>query len=173
METEGAVVGSSREGEGSTSENKKPEVRVSIQDFPPSPPLTRTNTQEDTGAMAGLDYSDQRPDEDWHPLKNEGSQTQHNLDLDSDEIPRAIVLDEGDSVVDSNGRVITPVEDLGRPRRGSHLHIEIKQSSPQPWDLVDPPSSRSEKNRNPYGTASSHRFSTLQDSAYVYFFLPV
>ncbi|KAF5361680.1 hypothetical protein D9758_007382 [Tetrapyrgos nigripes] len=176
MNAEENVAGPSKEGEEISKKN--PEVRVSSQDFPPSPPLTRTNSVEDSGAAEELDITEHRSREDWHPLKNESSHresqiTASNLDSDAEEglerrAPSMAALDgEGDSVVDSNGRVLILEDDPeGSRRRGSHLRIEVKQGSPQPWDLVEPPSSGNEKARNPYGTVtSSNKFSTLQDSA--------
>jgi hypothetical protein len=172
------VAGPSKEANRAEEENFKEnaEVRVSSQDFPPSPPLTRSNSLEDSGAAVELDITERPSGEDWHPLKTEvssrGSLTRTSnseSDPEGTRLPPAEVQDgEGDSVVDSSGRVlILENGPEGRPRRGSHLHIEVKQASPQPWDLVEPPSSHTEKTRNPYGTTSSNKFSTLQNSAYV------
>lgn len=54
-------------------------------------------------------------------------------------------------------------------RRTSHLHLDLKPPSPQPWDLVDPPTSDSRKGGPDfYSTLGSRKFHTLQSTTCVF-----
>lgn len=76
----------------------------------------------------------------WDPLQHEEEQ----------EFVAAQIDEAGDSVVDVNGRVIP------KPSHSNlQLEIEHRVPEPQPWDLVDPPSTNGEKLPNPYSTLTS------------------
>ncbi|KAK0207994.1 Golgin subfamily A member 7/ERF4 family-domain-containing protein [Desarmillaria ectypa] len=134
----------------------------------PSPPLTRTNTkesvvqqyQEKTLATENQDSKAREKDSVWHPLQF-GDPTGHAQDT--------TVVDLGDSIVDANGRLVFPDEmsknsPLPSPRGSIHPIDTQKPHSPQPWELVDPPSSNGHK-ASQYGTVSN-RFSTLQGTSH-------
>lgn len=150
----------------------KHEVRISRQDLPPSPPLTRSNSVASTPGVTVLDEDRDENDmenenevseEGWDPLQREvGGQPMEDETFVA--ARGGELLEAGDSVVDVNGRVIfSPGGNLSR----SNLQLEFEPRPLQPWDLVDPPLTNGEKLLNPYGTVNSHKFSTLQDSAYV------
>jgi hypothetical protein len=79
-----------------------------------------------------------------------------------------VVVEDGD-VVDSNGRLIYSGVDLkpspAASRRASHLRLDLKPPSPQPWDLIDPPSDTDRKGGPDfYSTLGSRKFHTLQST---------
>ncbi|KAG6845289.1 hypothetical protein H0H87_011440 [Tephrocybe sp. NHM501043] len=49
-------------------------------------------------------------------------------------------------------------------KRASHLHLNLKPPSPQPWDLVDPPEADETKGNNDYYSTGSRKFRTLQST---------
>ncbi|KAG6919487.1 hypothetical protein DXG01_005746 [Tephrocybe rancida] len=50
-------------------------------------------------------------------------------------------------------------------KRASHLHLNLKPPSPQPWDLVEPPDADETKgNHDYYSTVDSRKFKTLQST---------
>ncbi|KIK70337.1 hypothetical protein GYMLUDRAFT_267200 [Collybiopsis luxurians FD-317 M1] len=140
------------------SGEKPQRLRISQQDLPPSPPLTRSNsvassTPEDGGKEAEVQ------EHSWDPLQHD-QETQLEEDEEFVASTGEAMYEAGDSAVDINDQ-----ESYARskPSRSNlRLEIEHKVPSPQPWDLVDPPPTNGEKLPNPYGTITSHR--TLQDS---------
>lgn len=135
----------------------KPEVRISRQDLPPSPPLTRSNSTSSINHDGQVAAEEKNTETEWDPLQHE----------EEEEFTAAQgqMYEAGDSVVDVNGRVIYPKSK--RSHSNLQLEVEHRLTEPQPWDLVDPPSTNGEKPPNSYGTLTSHKFSTFQDSAYV------
>lgn len=134
----------------------------------PSPPLTRTNTKESVAqkyqekTLAGEKQEPESREKDsvWHPLQF-GDPADHTQDT--------TVVDLGDSIVDANGRLVFPdgtSKDFPPPSpRGAVLPIDTqKPHSPQPWELVDPPSSNDHKPLQ-YGTVSN-KLSTLQGTSH-------
>ncbi|KAF8895031.1 Golgin subfamily A member 7/ERF4 family-domain-containing protein [Gymnopilus junonius] len=108
----------------------------------------------------------------WDPLNStepreeeEGDRT-HGQD-------RTIIVEEGDDVVDSNGKLIYPDDDDDdeeeerKPvqRRTSHLRLDLKPHSPLPWEQVNPPLDNNLKAiAGYYSPVTSHKFRTLQSS---------
>ncbi|TFK76640.1 hypothetical protein BDN72DRAFT_754048 [Pluteus cervinus] len=109
------------------------------------------------------------PAEPWDPLQQNqagpGSFRQpHDL---------AIVVEEdaaSQDIVDANGRVLftdeaTRESPLGS-RRASHLRLDLKPPSPQPWDLIDPPSDDGRKGGVDFcSTPGSRKFESMQNSS--------
>ncbi|KAF8807170.1 hypothetical protein BYT27DRAFT_6557093 [Phlegmacium glaucopus] len=100
----------------------------------------------------------------WHPLHNvevlsKGGELQghdHN-----------IVLVE-DDVVDSKGKLLYPQTDMKTTsNRTSHLHLDLKPSSPQPWEQIDPPLDNTIKSMEDYYSPSvtQQRFHTMQKAS--------
>jgi hypothetical protein len=116
--------------------------------------VTSVTGASDVGDNEGQLRVENQEETVWDPL-------QHDTDAQLEEefvAARGQMYEAGDSVVDVNGRVIA--------KSPSNLHLDIEHKvEPQPWDLVDPPSTNGEKLPNPYGTITSHKFSTLQESA--------
>ncbi|KAJ4485469.1 Golgin subfamily A member 7/ERF4 family-domain-containing protein [Lentinula aciculospora] len=157
----------------------KHEIRISRQDLPPSPPLTRSNSMASARGVTVLDDTVLEQDRDgvnekevleggWDPLQHDKGVT-----LEEDDTfvaARGGQLSEaGDSVVDVNGRVIFHTD--GKPSL-SNLQLEIEPRPLQPWDLVDPPSTNGEKIPNPYGTVTSHNRSRSLIPKSSYYFGP-
>lgn len=126
--------------------------------LPPSPPLTRVGTNESTS----------RPDNpsSWHPLQDQKPSNTQDADA------TVVVVEDGE-VVDQNGHPQSQFSDSGerpsispsaRRASASHLHLEIKPPSPQPWELIEPPSANGRKERGDdfYSTIGSQKFNTLQ-----------
>lgn len=103
----------------------------------------------------------------WHPLEvqNKGGETQGDDQ----------VFVEGD-VVDSKGKLSYPQTDLKTSsNRTSHLYLDLKPSSPHPWDHIDPPlenNLRIKSKECSYSpSAAQPKFHTMQKARHVFFFL--
>ncbi|KAL0945564.1 hypothetical protein HGRIS_014725 [Hohenbuehelia grisea] len=110
----------------------------------------------------------------WHPLSSVQDTALREANNDSStSLGPPVVVDDG-AIVDSRGHVLIAEDDeerdaerdddaLQSPRR-THppLHLELKPPSPQPWDLVDPPSSNGHPKTDTFSAPSTHRFQTLQ-----------
>lgn len=73
-----------------------------------------------------------------------------------------------DDIVDSNGRLLYSGVDLkpspAASRRASHLRLDLKPPSPQPWELIDPPDTDRKGGPDYYSTLGSRKFHTLQST---------
>ncbi|KDR84739.1 hypothetical protein GALMADRAFT_82682 [Galerina marginata CBS 339.88] len=109
----------------------------------------------------------------WDPLKSSDKQEE---DTDSEKMEtqdKTVIMEEGD-VVDSRGRLLHvegEVEEgkASHPsvasRRASHLRLDLKSSSPMPWEQVEPPLDNNLKAiAGYYSPVTSHKFRTLQNS---------
>ncbi|KAJ3973202.1 Golgin subfamily A member 7/ERF4 family-domain-containing protein [Lentinula raphanica] len=114
------------------------------------------HSERDDGVPVEKDVSEV----EWDPLQH-GARDLLAEDETFTAARNGQLYEAGDSVVDVNGRVI--FHNDGKPSR-SNLQLEIEPRPLQPWDLVDPPSMNGEKPLNPYGTVTSHKYSTLQES---------
>ncbi|KAF9560194.1 hypothetical protein CPC08DRAFT_490556 [Agrocybe pediades] len=80
----------------------------------------------------------------WDPLQKE-----ETVDNDKTQVlDNTVVMEDGDDVVDSNGKVLYP-DNEAKPtpipsRRTSHLRLDIKPPSPMPWEQIDPPLSNND-----------------------------
>jgi len=94
----------------------------------------------------------------WHPLHavellSKGTETQGQN--------HSMVLVE-DDVVDSKGKILYPPSDM--KSRTSHLHLDLKPSSPQPWERIVPPLEDTIKSSySP--SAIQQRFNTIQKAS--------
>ena len=171
------------EGLDATTEAKqkdwesKMEKRVSAisrNELPPSPPLTRDHSRESTRQPHPQISSEEKAKEiegaDWDPLRY--GRTNYKEENQTQDVAM-VVVEEGD-VVDSHGRLLFP-ESEGKPspsvsRRGSDLHLEFKPpSSPQPWDLIEPPTTNGNRTTDIYSTLESRKFNTLRSNPCVFF----
>ncbi|KAF8665163.1 hypothetical protein AX16_000628 [Volvariella volvacea WC 439] len=91
----------------------------------------------------------------------------------------AVVVEEdvGDQLLDAHGRLLfTDSGTRSTPagsRRASHLRIDIKPGSPQPWELIDPPSEEGRKAGPDFdSTIESHKYNVLQGPASAYYYGP-
>ncbi|KAF8887714.1 Golgin subfamily A member 7/ERF4 family-domain-containing protein [Infundibulicybe gibba] len=108
-----------------------------------------------------------RVEEKWDPLQHGDP-----LDLGSNEDLQAsntMAVKDADSILDSNGRLLFP--DSKHPsmasRRASHLRLDIKPPSPQPWDLVDPPADNvCTSGPEYYSTLESRKYDTLRSTSH-------
>lgn len=70
-------------------------------------------------------------EKDWHPLQEAG-----NLEQDT-----TVVVDLGDSIVDSSGRLLFPDSNAKTSPSPSRRASGIKEgTSPPPWEVIQPPS---------------------------------
>ncbi|KAF9457459.1 Golgin subfamily A member 7/ERF4 family-domain-containing protein [Collybia nuda] len=95
------------------------------------------------------------------PLRTDSKEVDDTQDL-------KVVVEE--DVVDSNGRLLYPGVDL-KPspvasRRTSHLRLDLKPPSPQPWELIDPPDIDGKSGPDYYSTLGSKKFHTLQSATH-------
>ncbi|RDB29061.1 Golgin subfamily A member 7 [Hypsizygus marmoreus] len=80
-----------------------------------------------------------------------------------------VVEEDDDDIGSTNGGLCSNVEKKPQvaSRRASHLHLDLKPPSPQPWDLVDPPDSDGRKGGpDYYSTLGSRKFHTLQSTTH-------
>jgi len=86
-----------------------------------------------------------------------------------------VVVEDGDITDSPGGDLYSTLEKKPSPaasRRASHLHLNLKPPSPQPWDIIDPPESEGHKGGpDYYSTLGSHKFHTLQSTTCVFFIL--
>lgn len=94
----------------------------------------------------------------WHPLHNmeltsKGSETQG--------YDHSMVLVE-DDITDSKRKLSS--------NRTSHFHLNLKPSSPQPWDHIDPPSDNNHKSIEGgyYSPSTQQKFHTMQKARRVF-----
>jgi hypothetical protein len=81
------------------------------------------------------------------------------------EAQEATIVEEEVDIVDSTGHALYPDTKSSPGRRTSHLRLEFKPPSPQPWDLVDPSSEESRKNsREFYTVRASQKFRAAQSA---------
>lgn len=101
----------------------------------------------------------------WDPLKHEEVDKTHDT---------IIVEDDGDDVVDSNGKLVYPHDQVKPasavpPRRASHLRLDIKPASPTPWERVEPPLDNNLKAiAGYYSPVASQKFQTFQNPKWVF-----
>lgn len=90
----------------------------------------------------------------WHPL--------HSMELTS----------KGGKTQDYNPNM--PQTDMTLSNRTSHFHLNLKSSSPQPWDHIGPPLENNLKSMEGYYSPSTQqKFRTMQKTRYVFFFFSV
>ncbi|KAG6831630.1 hypothetical protein H0H92_008707 [Tricholoma furcatifolium] len=81
-----------------------------------------------------------------------------------------VVVEDGDITDAGANNLYTPLEKKPSPissKHGSHLHLNLKPPSPQPWDLVDPPDTDDAKGNPDYdSTLGSRKFRTLQSTTH-------
>lgn len=106
---------------------------------------------------------------DWDPLRQTMRPASGDVNQTQD-LTMVVEEEVGDELVDSNGRVLF-TDSNAKPspagsRRASHLRLNIKPPSPQPWDLIDPPPSDNghKGNHDFYSTSGSRKFHTLQST---------
>ncbi len=138
-----------------------------------SPALQGTTTSgNDFGYEVEEENETTIRDDSWHPLSPHVPPKQEKGVEDDEEAVSSgqdmtMVVEEGD-VVDSRGRLMYSVDEevdekpsaVNSPRRASHLHLNLKASSPQPWELVDPPDSNGHQTKPEHELES--RFHSLQ-----------
>lgn len=127
--------------------------RVSSSLRGPSPseetPLTPLETRE-----AVTEESDPLRD----PLRTNFSEEANN----TQELPA--VVEEND-IVNSNGRLLySDVDTRPVSKRASHLRLDLKPPSPQPWEIIDPPEIDRKGGPDYYSTLGSRKFHTLQST---------
>lgn len=102
----------------------------------------------------------------WDPLRKEQNEEMEDLH-------EKTVIENGGDVVDSHGRVLFSGEEAKSTptvsRRPSHLHLNLKPPSPQPWDLVgtDTQNGRLHISNLYSSPAGSQKFLTGQNTVYV------
>ncbi|KAF7437304.1 hypothetical protein PC9H_004143 [Pleurotus ostreatus] len=138
-----------------------------------SPALQGTTTSgNDSGYEVEEENETTIRDDSWHPLSPHVPPKQEKGVEDDEEAVHSgqdmtMVVEEGD-VVDSRGRLMYSVDEevdeklsaVNSPRRASHLRLNLKASSPQPWELVDPPDSNGHQTKPEHELES--RFHSLQ-----------
>jgi len=82
------------------------------------------------------------------------------------------IVGEGDDIVDSKGHPFYPEVDAkptpATPKRASHLRLDLKPpSSPQPWELVEPPNEEGRKGPSDFFTIRARKFHALHSTTYV------
>ncbi|KAG7090708.1 hypothetical protein E1B28_009802 [Marasmius oreades] len=110
----------------------------------PSPPLTRSNSVASRERETDLNGGDDNDDNDDQDI----------TEIEIQDPLRHPSLPSQDSLFDLNGRLRVP-QSTSSPR---------PITSPQPWDLVDPPADNGQNLPYPHGTVKS-KFSQMQDSA--------
>lgn len=91
---------------------------------------------------------------------------------DAKELQGVTIVEEEVDIVNSSGHALYPDLDT-KPsptagRRTSHLRLDFKPPSPQPWELVDPPSELSRKDgREFYTVGASQKFRAAQSARWV------
>lgn len=91
-----------------------------------------------------------------------------NFTNEANDAQELTVVVEEDDIVDSNGRLLySGVGSKPSPaasRRASHLRLDLKPPSPQPWELIDPPDTDPKGGPDYYSTLGSRKFHTLQST---------
>ncbi|KAJ3513043.1 hypothetical protein NLJ89_g3167 [Agrocybe chaxingu] len=116
----------------------------------------------------------------WNPMHPLGQETTEKEDdhIYHDKDKTVIVEEDEDDIVDSKGRLMFPDETketthtpggILRPspaasRRASHLRLDLKPPSPQPWDHIDPPLDNNLKSIAGYYSPGTTKFRTLQSA---------
>ncbi|GLB36611.1 putative golgin subfamily A member 7/ERF4 family protein [Lyophyllum shimeji] len=82
-----------------------------------------------------------------------------------------VVVEDGDITDAAAGGDLYPVSEKkpspATSRRASHLHLDLKPPSPQPWEIIDPPDRDERKGgQDYYSTLGSHKFDTLQSTTH-------
>ncbi|KAL0065667.1 hypothetical protein AAF712_007308 [Marasmius tenuissimus] len=167
-EREGWSVGRAGEDEREANE-KEQEQQIGISQrgsILPSPPLTRNNSASSSRvAAAGEKLAGDN--------KEKNDTDNGNVDeTDIIEVGRptfedplrhpSLVVPSQDSLLDANGRLRMPTSNSPHP-----ISTNIARpaaSSPQPWDLVDPPPDNGQNLPDPHGTVKS-KFSRMPESA--------
>lgn len=150
---------------GATSEAAKVEL-------PPSPSLTRQASHDSENFVTkqtaeALDEKDVdvEPEEvdrtDWHPMDHTRSDSK---DLNTTQ-ETTFVDDTLSHEVDEK---YLPAPAPRNVASNPSLRIIAKPPSPQPWDLVDPPTSNNGDATDYYSTLGTKNFGTLQKNMYVW-----
>jgi hypothetical protein len=74
------------------------------------------------------------------------------------------IVEEEVEAVNSNGHVLYPDVDTKPSKRTSHLRLDFKPPSPQPWDLVDPPNEESRKDKARFYSVAAPNFPAVQNA---------
>ncbi|KAF5377263.1 hypothetical protein D9615_006428 [Tricholomella constricta] len=81
-----------------------------------------------------------------------------------------VVVEDGDITDSAGDNLYSTLEKKPSPaasRRASHLHLDLKPPSPQPWDLIEPPDTDDRKGGpDYYSTLGSRKFQTLQSTTH-------
>lgn len=146
------------EGDDADASTKKHRKKPSASSSGHAP--KRSGDSHSTGHDESVEGGSPTP---WHPLHavellSKGSETQGQN--------HSMVLVEDDAV-DSKGKILYPPSDMKTPlSRTSHLHLDLKPSSPQPWERIDPPLEDTIKSSySP--SAIQQRFNTIQKARHV------
>ncbi|KAG6902969.1 hypothetical protein C0995_008542 [Termitomyces sp. Mi166 len=87
-----------------------------------------------------------------------------------------VVAEDGnivDTVVDNTDSQLEKKPSPVASNRASHLHLDLRPPSAQPWDLVDPPDTDDAKGNPDYYTPlGSRKFRTLQSTTHTRPFIP-
>lgn len=83
--------------------------------------------------------------------------------IDRKEVQDMTVVEEEADVVDSNGHTLYRNTDA-KPtsKRTSHLHLDLKPPSPQPWDVIQPPNEESGKDERGFYSAEPLKFQSAR-----------
>jgi len=139
----------------------------------------------DTQDAGGDSMDGNTTDNGWDPLHTNGVVGEKTMEKGGLH-DRTVIIEEEDDVVDSKGKLLhSEDEDEGRgqqgggqggklgikpspvgSRRASHLRLDLKPPSPQPWDQIDPPSDNNLKViAGYYSPGASQKFRTLQSAS--------
>jgi hypothetical protein len=146
-----------------------PETKPTLEEFPPSPPLTRSVSYEpsheapnDTLSSA-VEEQGEHGEEDlteWHPLDHTRTESK-----DMNQTQDTTFVDDSVAHESNEKHVLTPIPQ--NQASNPSLRIVTKTPSPQPWDLVNPPQSNHGDATDYYSTIGTKNFGTLQKNRYV------
>lgn len=103
----------------------------------------------------------------WDPLRPCSRPNSKDVNQTQDLTVVVEEEDVGDQLLDADGRVLfadTHVKPSpAGSRRASHLHLDIKPPSPQPWELIEPPGDGGRKGGHDFcSTLGSRKFNAMQ-----------
>jgi len=104
---------------------------------------------------------------DSDPLR---SPRRTHFSTDPKEAHDVTVVEEEVDIVNSNGHTLYPdtytKPSPTVPKGASHLRLNLKPPSPQPWELIDPPSEENGKGVRGFYSVGAQKFHTVQSARF-------
>jgi len=153
-----------KEGDLIGRAEEAPETKTTLEEFPPSPPLTRYESSHEVPndtLSSAVEKQGEPAEEDlteWHPLDHTRTESK-----DMNQTQDTTFVDDSVTHESNEKHVLTPIPQ----NRASNLNLQIvtKTPSPQPWDLVNPPQSNHGDATDYYSTIGTKNFGMLQQKS--------